>query len=453
MDTLKSSKDTEKIPLTKSAGSLAPSGMQGMMTGRRGIPLAIPLPFLLTGACAAALFGLLLPWIAPEAIQSPGFPHVLALVHIATLGWLTMTIMGASLQLTPVIVVSPLRATRLIGLQYPGYLSGVILLLSGFWWMNPWLMAVGGSVIVLAVVNYVVVLGATLAHSTARPLTVRFLIASLIYLCIVVSLGLTAALDFQFGFLGTAFDQLLLTHLTLGILGWLSSILIGVSYTLARMFALAHGHADRLGRFIFVLLNVGIVGMVLGFIFSWFFLILVAGATLVATAWLFVYDFINILRARYRKVLDVTQYHSIVAVAYFSLIVPFGILAAIFGWRQPAVLVALGLAALVGWLGQSIIGYLYKIVPFLIWHTRYGSLVGRQHVPLMRDLVHERWAWASFWLINVGLVAAMISALLLWVWPLRIASGFMGIGLVIAAANIVGVVRHLDKRYTTAHAQ
>jgi hypothetical protein len=36
---------------------------------------------------------------------------------------------------TPVIVVSPLRATRFIHLQYPVYLSGVILLLSGFWWM------------------------------------------------------------------------------------------------------------------------------------------------------------------------------------------------------------------------------------------------------------------------------------------------------------------------------
>jgi hypothetical protein len=444
--TLKSSKDSEKFPLTIGAGSLSLSGTPAMMTGRYGISLAIPLPFLLTGACASALFGLLLPLIAPEAIQSPGFPHVLVLVHIATLGWLTMTIMGASLQLTPVIVVSPLRATRFVNLQYPVYLSGVAILLSGFWWMTPWLMAVGGTMIVLAVINYVVMLGATLAHSTARPLTVRYLIASLIYLCVVVSLGLTAALDFQFDFLGTAFDQLLLTHLTLGILGWLSSMLIGVSYTLARMFALTHGHTDRLGRFIFVLLNVSTVGIALGFIFSWYLLILLAGTTLVASAWLFVYDFFSILRSRYRKVLDVTQYHSIVAVAYFSLVVPFGFLVAIAGWWQPAVLVALGLAVFVGWLGQSITGYLYKIVPFLVWQSRYGPLVGRQHVPLMRDLLHERWAWASFWLINFGLIAAVITALLQWVWPLQIASGLLGIGMVIAAANIIGVVRHLHSK-------
>ena len=453
MDTLKSTQDNERFPLFESVVPISTSGMQTMMTGRRGVPLAVPLPFLLTGACAAALFGLLLPWIVPEAIQAPGFPHVLALVHIATLGWLTMTIMGASLQLTPVIVVAPLRATRFIRWHYPVYVSGVILLLSGFWWMHPWLMAVGGTVIVLAIAHYVVVLGATLAHATARSLTVRFLVASLIYLCIVVSLGLTAAFDFQFGFLGAAFDQVLLTHITLGILGWLSSTLIGVSYTLVRMFALAHGHTDRLGRFIFVLLNVSIVSLALGFIFSWLPLILLGGAVLIATAWLFAYDFTGMIRVRHRKVLDVTQYHSMVAVGYFTVIIPLGIVAAVFGWRQPAVLAALGLAALVGWLGQSIIGYLNKIVPFLIWHARYGPLVGRERVPLMRELVHERWAWASFWLINVGLVGAMFSALLMWVLPLQITSGLLGAGLLLAAANVVGVVRHLDRRCSTAHAQ
>lgn len=424
--------------------------MLGGMTGRRGVPLTVPLPFLLTGACAAALFGILLPWVVPEAMQSPGFPHVLALVHIATLGWLTMTIIGASLQLVPVMIVAPLRAARFIHWQYPMYVSGVALLVAGFWWMRPWLMVIGGTLIVLAVVHYVVVLGITLAHATTRPLTVPFLIASLTYLCIVLSLGLTVALDFQFGFLGSVLDQLLLTHITLGIVGWLSTTLIGVSYTLVRMFALAHGHSDRLGRIIFVLLNGSIVGLALGFIFSWLPLILLSGSALIAAAWLFAYDFTRMLRMRRRKVLDVSQYHSIAALAYLSLLMPLGIVVTLFGWQRPAVLVALGLAALVGWLGQSIIGYLYKIVPFLIWHTRYGPLVGRQKVPLMRELMHEQWAWMSWWLINIGLLGAIFSALFTWIWPLQIASGLLGVGFVLAAVNMGGVVRHLEKRYAPA---
>ncbi len=431
--------------------TITTSGTLGGMAGRRGVPLAVPLPFLLTGAGAAALFGLLLPWGMPEAMQAPDFPHVLALVHLATLGWLTMTIMGASLQLVPVMTVAPLRATRFLGFQYPLYASGVLLLLSGFWWMRPWLLAAGGIVIVLAVLHYVVLLSITLLHATTRPLTLRYLAASLAYLCLVVGLGLTAALNMQFGFLGAGTDRLLLIHFTLGVLGWLSSLLIGVSYTLVRLFALAHGHDDRLGRVIFVLLQVSIVGLALGFLFSWLALILLAGGVLIATAWLFAYDFGRMLRGRHRKVLDVTQYHSMAAVVYFCLMVPSGVASVLFGWQQPAVLAALGLAALVGWLGQSIIGYLYKIVPFLIWHTRYGPLVGRERVPLMRELVHERWAWLSWWLINGGLPCVILSALFSWSVPLSITSGMVGAGLVLAAVNIAGVVCHLRKRSLPVH--
>ena len=75
----------------------ARAGVAGLMGGRQGVPLSVPLPFLLTGMLAAALFSVLLPWNIAEAWLAPGFPHVLALVHLVTLGWLTMTIMGASL--------------------------------------------------------------------------------------------------------------------------------------------------------------------------------------------------------------------------------------------------------------------------------------------------------------------------------------------------------------------
>jgi hypothetical protein len=64
----------------------------------------------------------------------------------------------------------------------------------------------------------------------------------------------------------------------------------------------------------------------------------------------------------------------------------------------------------------------------------------------MRELVHERWAWLSWWLINGGLPGIILSALFSWSVPLSIASGLLGAGLVLAAANMLGVVRHLRKR-------
>ena len=431
-------------PAPAAPGASAPvmmSGLGGLARG--GVPLSVPLPYLLTGVCGAALFGVLLPFAGPEALIAPEMPHVLALVHIATLGWLTMAILGASMELAPVVLVTPLAASPLLRWQYPVYLGGVTLLVSGFWLGRPPLLAFGGALIVLAIAHYALVLARTLAHATTRPLTARFLVAALIYLCVVVSLGLTAALNLQYGFLGPATTRLLLAHLTLGVVGWLTSMLMGVSYTLVRMFALAHGHEDRLGRWVFALQNSGVLGLALGFALAWQWVIIAGGAALIAAVWLFAYDYMRMLRVRRRKLLDVTQRHGIAAVTYLSVLVPLGVAMALFGWATPGRLGALGLLALVGWLGQSILGYLYKIVPFLIWQTRYGPLVGRQKVPLMRDLVHENWSRTSFWLVNVGLPVAALAAACGWDLPLRLGGALLGAGLVLVAVNVIGIVtRH-----------
>ena len=429
------------IPISTRPDGSAPistHGIGGLAQG--GAPLWLPLPFLLTGVVSAALFGALLPLVAPQALIAPAFPHVLALVHIATLGWLTMTIMGASLQLAPVILVSPLRAARFDAAQYPLYLAGVILLVLGFWITNTALLITGGILVVAAVAHYALIISVTIARAAHRPLSARFLAASVGYLCVVVSLGLTAALNFQFGFLGDGVSRLLLAHITLGVVGWLTTTLIGVSYTLVRMFALVHGHSDEMGRRIFLLLNGGVLGLAAGFSLDWGWLTSLAGLSLIAAVWLFAWDYWRMLAMRKRKLLDVTQRHGIAAVGYLVVVASSGVVAALLGvWREPT-LVALALAALVGWLGQSILGYLYKIVPFLVWQSRFAPLVGRAQVPLMRDLVQQRAAALSFWLVNLALPATLLCALLDWQAPMQIAAGFLAAGLALAAANILGVV-------------
>jgi hypothetical protein len=420
--------------------SIAISGLAGPGTGRGAVPLAVPLPYLLTGALGAVLFGVLLPWLLPLAALAPEAPHVLALVHVATLGWLTMTILGASLQLTPVILASPLRAARLIRWQYPLYASGVALLVTGFWLLRPWMLALGGALVVLAVAHHVVVLGATLARAERRPLTARFLAAALVYLGIVVSLGLTAALNLGLGFLGPATQRLLLAHITLGVLGWLTNMLLGVSYTLVRMFALVHGHADTLGRRVFLLLNASVPALAVAFALDWRLLLALGGVALVAAVWLFAYDYSRMLRLRRRKPLEVTQRHGIAAVCYLGIAVPVGLAAALAGWATPGLLAALGLAALVGWLGQSIVGYLYKIIPFLVWQERYGPRVGHERVPLMRDLIHERWAWASWWLLNGGLPLTLLGLIASLPPLMLVGSAAVGAGLLLAALNVLRAV-------------
>lgn len=433
-----SAADGPVVPGPPAAGAFRSPGELASSSGN--VPLRVPLPFLLTGAWVSALFGLLLPLVAPEAIHAPLFPHVLALVHLATLGWLTMTIMGASLQLTPVILVTQLRAARLLRWQFPVYAAGVALLIGGFVGMRPPLLAAGGIIVALAVLHYVIVLALTLAHARTRPLTARYVAAALVYLCLVVGLGLTAALNMQLHFLGETLTRLLQVHVVLGIFGWLSTTLIGVSYTLVRLFALVHGHADTVGRSVFVALNAGVVGLAAGFALDVAPLALLGGLALTAALWLFAYDYARMIRARRRKLLEVSQWHSIAGVAYLAITVPLAFVMVVAGAAQPPQLVALGLLALVGALGQSIVGYLYKIVPFLIWHARFAPLIGKAKVPLMRDLIEARWAVISFWLINLSLPAIAIATILSWVLALQLACAALGCGLALAAVNITRIV-------------
>jgi len=79
-----------------------------MMSSRRGAggaPSAtLPLAYLAAAAAAfvVALTGL--PWLAPELAGHYYHPRVLALTHTVTLGWITMSILGASYQLIPVVL-------------------------------------------------------------------------------------------------------------------------------------------------------------------------------------------------------------------------------------------------------------------------------------------------------------------------------------------------------------
>ncbi|HKV86065.1 MAG TPA: hypothetical protein VJN88_16045 [Ktedonobacterales bacterium] len=408
--------------------------------GRGGVSLWLPLPFLATGALASAIFGLMAPFVAPLALVAYNEPRVLALVHIVTLGWLTMTIMGASLQLAPVILRSGLHARRLAFTLYPMFVVGVTALVCGFWFQRGVLLIVGGSVIVATVAHYVVIMGATLARAASRPLTAWYLTAAIGYLCVVVSLGLTAALDLQFDFLPTGFARLLLAHITIGVIGWLTCTLLGVSYTLVRMFALVHNHTDRLGRLIFALLNVGVVGLAASSACDVRWGKALCGGVLVVAVWMYAYDYWRMLRLRQRRVLDTTQRHASVAVVYLTCVLPLAVGAAVFGCHRTGILMALALSVFVGWLGQTAIGYLYKIVPFLVWQSRYAPLVGKTKVPLMRDLVQQQWATATFWLLNCGLLGAVVASALAWTLPLRFSCVVFGAGLVLAAANVIRAI-------------
>jgi uncharacterized protein (DUF2249 family) len=101
----------------------------------------------------------------------------------------------------------------------------------------------------------------------------------------------------------------------------------------------------------------------------------------------------------------------------------------------------LGYLFLFGWLSGLGLSQLYKIVPFLTWIERYGSLLGKQAVPRVQDLVNERRDRPWFILYFASVAIGTLFAALGWPAAWRVAV----LGHLVAAFMIVRalwLVRH-----------
>lgn len=409
--------------------------MNGMAT-RHAPDVRIPLVHLLTGVVAALGGGLVLLWQGPELLRQPlGDLHTLALTHVFTLGWLAMTLMGASYQLVPVLLQVRLPSERLAAAGYPLLAAGAALLVAGFATAHPLLLAVGGALAATALLAHAGHIAATVLRARARPVQRVFFLASAACLALVAVLGSLMAADLRWGFLRV---DLLPTHVLAALVGWTALLAIGAAYRLVPMFTLSHGPAENGGLAVAVLLLAAALLLPLRPLLPAPVAALCA-LPLPVAAGLFLLDQRRLFRARLRAHLDTGMRLSVAGFGYLGLtaLAAFLDLAGLVH-LPPATLVVL---ALLGWLGCLIAGQTYKIVPFLVWFRRYARGAGTERVPLLREMYDERLARLGMWsLVAAGLLLAAGttagSGLLLRVGAL----GWV-VGYGVLAANMLQVLR------------
>src|SRR5512143_1102821 len=98
---------------------------------------SLPLRFFLTAPLfLLAAAGLLL--LAPEALASRWTSQALALTHALTLGFLAMSMLGALMQMLPVVAGASLPAPRLVSwFSHAALAAGTIALMTGFLTARP----------------------------------------------------------------------------------------------------------------------------------------------------------------------------------------------------------------------------------------------------------------------------------------------------------------------------
>lgn len=403
-------------------------------------PFAVPLRFLLT-APLFLLAAAVLIVLSPDALASRWTPQALALVHALTLGFLAMVMLGALMQMLPVVAGSPLPAPRpLAWLSHLPLLLGTIALMGGFLGAAP--AAFGVAIVLLGGGFTVFVAAAAISLlRAAAGATVNGIRLALASLAITVALGFALALLRAGWWAPPAVDAAIAAHAGFGLLGWVLLLVIGVAYQVVPMFQITPPYPPRLARWLpgtlFALLLLHAASPWLPWTAG-----RVSDAGLAGGILLFALATLRLQARRRRKLPDVTLDYWRLGMA--SLIACVAVWLA--GTLSPAWAasdrypVLLGVLFIGGFAVSVVSGMLYKIVPFLAWfHLQAQLQAPAGSIPTMKEMIAERWMRRQFRL-HLAACALLVAAL---AWPAlaRAAAATLALSALLLWLNLLAATR------------
>lgn len=404
----------------------------------------LPLRYMAVAVVDLAFLATLLVFLASDLVGAYFTPHVLAFTHLATLGWISMTMMGALYQLVPVALGVRIFSEKIAELQFWIFGAGVAALALGFWYWNILTLIVAGTLLIVAVALFLFNMLRTLTRVTQWNISGLYIANALIYFGAVTVVGGMLILNKPLQFLATPEYAALAAHVHLAAVGWVTLTIAGASYRLIPMFGVVHDPSERAGRIALALINVGLIGL---FFALWSdtgaFSVLACGAIVAIGIAVYIVDIVKILRARLRKH-DIGMRHFEIALIYFVAASVYGIGAALNLWSflpYGAAPMIYALLAFGGWITLTIMGMLHKIVPFLVWINKYSPRIGKERVPLLRDMFSERIGNFALGLFNIGLLAEVGAVIAQSAEIARVGAVVLATGVYLFAFNILSTLR------------
>ncbi|MBC7745831.1 MAG: hypothetical protein H7096_12100 [Flavobacterium sp.] len=322
-------------------------------------------------------------------------PKLLAITHLAALGWGTMIILGASYQLLPVILETKLYSKILAWVSYVFFLPGIFCLVFSFWIFDPGIFMQSGSIfLLLAIVLYAVNVFFTADKGQQDSIAQDFIGTATLWLCFTALLGTLLVFNFQFPFLPKDHLDFLKLHAHMGIAGWFLLMIIGVSAKLLPMFLVSSYQNNQLLNLTYYLLNTALILFLVDtYLYNLnakTYVIAFVGIAGIVCYLLFVYQ---CFKFRIRKVMDLPMASTFLSFGLLGIaisIIPF-----IIYWhldKNPATIkysMLYGTLLFMGWICALILNQTFKTLPFIVWVKHYEHLTGKFKTPMPADLVNN----------------------------------------------------------------
>ncbi|MCP4295935.1 MAG: hypothetical protein GY786_10040 [Proteobacteria bacterium] len=370
-------------------------------------PEDIPIRFFLTAPLFGLIAGVLVMSKGITLFQSNWSLETIALTHLITLGWLGMIMFGAFYQMIPVLVGGTVPKVHFSRWLHLLLVAGIIIFIvsffslhSGEFNLGTGLFKVAVFLLVLSIVGIItqLIYAVFKVDFNNRPTVIAMRI-SLICLTVTLILGVTFVGNLSYWWI-LPWDRINMTaiHITLGLFGWVGSLIMGVGFHMIPMFYLTPSFdletAYRILRLHSISLILIPTALIFGLSANW--ILIAAGPGLIAVG-LFVVNLFRLIKQRKRKFMD-----STLKFWQFGLtLLPISLLSVISAQLHHSSNLTLlfGVFFILGFGVMTTNGMLYKIYPFLLWFHRYSHLIGKIKVPLLQDIAPDKrsrsqWSWA-----------------------------------------------------------
>ncbi|MCW8887763.1 MAG: hypothetical protein OQK25_01740, partial [Gammaproteobacteria bacterium] len=198
-------------------------------------PLSVPLRFFLTAPLFGIAAGMLLLFTDAEILSNRWSIDTLLMVHMITLGVVSMVMIGALQHLLPVLMGVVIPGADLVSrLLHFLWTVGTLLLLMGMAQQQPTLTGSGVALLAIAILLFVTMILYALLRSDSKHGTLTAIAGSVISLLLTLLLMLWILNSS--GWNAPVAHPLTNLHMSWGLLGWFLLLLIGIAYQVVPMF-------------------------------------------------------------------------------------------------------------------------------------------------------------------------------------------------------------------------
>ncbi|WP_208023794.1 hypothetical protein [Duganella aquatilis] len=200
-------------------------------------PRSLPMRFFLTAPLFAALAAAFLAWQGEPALLTRWSPLTLAITHLLVLGCLSMTMIGALLQILPTVAgIAVPRAGRVGATVHLCLCAGTLALAAAFWQESPALFRVAMALLLAGLLLFVGACTVAMWQphrpgSDALMAGIRLALAALV---VSMTLGGMLASVFAWpGLIQLPLQRLAGLHAMWGMLGWVGLLAIAIAFQAA----------------------------------------------------------------------------------------------------------------------------------------------------------------------------------------------------------------------------